>query len=232
MMSGGTSPSTPIPTAAYAPTPTASARTSRNSSAPRRRRCTNPMTKPACAIRRPPRPPRGRLIFAARLSTVSRALSRLEESMPSRTWSASKSESRSRSTLERLVGLGQVDAGQRRVDPAVDDDDAVLLADVVLVLAPRPRGRRDHPEPHRQDEQREQPEQPGVAARWAGRVAGRLRVRDRVAGDRERDVVGDLGAHRLELTGVTGAVAAEQGCPPWRRGSGAACPPPRPRAAG
>src|SRR6476469_4403379 len=45
-MSAGTSPLTPNPTQAYAPTPTTSARTSRNSSAPRRLRCTNCMRAP------------------------------------------------------------------------------------------------------------------------------------------------------------------------------------------
>ena len=67
-----------------------------------------------------------------------------------------------------------------------------------------------HPDHADHDGDDEQPAEPGVAAGRARRVADGLGVLDRIARDREADLVGDLRADRLQLTGVAGAVAAEQ----------------------
>ena len=109
----------------------------------------------------------------------------------------------------RLVGLGQVDAGQRGVEAAVDHDRAVLLADEVLALAPRPGGRADHPEDTDDHGEGQQPAQPGVAAGRDRRVAGGLGV-DRVAQDGGAGLRRDLGPDRLQLTGVAAAMTPEQ----------------------
>src|SRR5690349_7841064 len=70
-----------------------------------------------------------------------------------------------------LVGVGEVDAGDVALDAAEDGDHAVLLADVVLVLAPAPRRDAGHPGEAQDAEQSQDPAQPQVAAGLAWRVA-------------------------------------------------------------
>src|SRR6478609_4832469 len=215
----GTSPSTPRPTAAYAPMPTASARISRNSSAPRRRRCTKPISE---------------LFWAGRWAglwviSLARALDRflpggevlhlglgvdgvvVDDALahPLRLDLAEAVDL----DVRALVRLREVEPGDLGVQAAVDDDVAVLLAHVVLVLAPRPGHRERDPEQADHDKRRQDPPQPLEPARLPRCVARLLGV-DRVAGDRERHAAGerveDLGLDRLELAGVAGAVAAEE----------------------
>ena len=207
-MSGGTFSSTPRPTAAYAPMPTASARMSRNSSAPRRRRCTKPMRVPVW------------LISAASSSTgVESArpgvhgLPRVVEvsaSMPSRTWLGVEVGQPVELDVGDLVGLGEVEAGQVGVDAAEDGDDAVVLADVVLAAGSTTTpAAQQRPRPGRDHGGRQQPAQPAVAARRARARSGRPRGRCGSAGDGD-GTSRDVGRDRLDLAGVAGAVAAEQ----------------------
>ena len=108
-----------------------------------------------------------------------------------------------------LVGPRQVDAREVGVDAPEDGDRALVVADVELLLAPGVRRGTDDPD-HAQDRERgEQPTGEQEAARRPRGVPHLLGV-DRVALDRERHVVRDLGADRLELAGVAGPVAAEQ----------------------
>jgi hypothetical protein len=102
-----------------------------------------------------------------------------------------------------LVGVGEVDAWDVGVDAAEDGHDAVLLGDVVLVLAPAPRRGPGHPGDADQREQDESASQCRVTAWSTGCVARGLGV----GLDRERDprgqVVGDLCRHGLDLAGVS-----------------------------
>ena len=123
-----------------------------------------------------------------------------------------------------LVGVGEGDAGQVGVDAAEDRHDAVVLADVVLLLGPRPGHRAGRPDDADHHREHQQPLGPLVAGRRPGRVASRLRV-DRVGLDRERHLVEELGVDRLQLAGVAGAVAAEQAAhPAGHRGAAGAAP--------
>src|SRR3954451_1297313 len=211
-MSGGTLPFTTSPTQAEAPTPTIRARTSRNSSAPRRRRWTKCMRAPVWDARWAISAPRRRggplvrreplhgalgVVEAARADAVLHGLGRVGiEEVDLH--------------VAGLVGGGEVEARDVGLYPAEDRHHAVLLADVVLVLAPAPGGGPDHPGDAEDAGQGEQPDQPGVAVRCPGGVSGGLRVgvdRERHPG---RQVVGDLGRHRLALAGVAGAVTAEE----------------------
>ena len=215
--------------------PTARASTRRNSSAPRRRRCTKPMSTEARLCGPLRHQPVAASAVVGRRGSSWRPGSRpccgrrrgCRRRCRHSTWRASKSESRARSTLVRLVGLGQVEAGQRGVERRGRS-----------TTRPPPRRRSTAPgsrtRPRRGAHQTRptttsaarsrlsQRKRRGGGAR-SGRSPGRL--------DRERDLVEDLGGDRLELTGVAGAVAAEQAgrlAGRARRGRGAAARPPRP----
>src|SRR6478752_3125811 len=109
--------------------PTTSARTSRKSSAPRRRRCTNPMIAEGWAI------------SAARGRVVRRVVGLLAGEVldgPLRVGEALGADALldlagvevrqvGDHQVGGLVGLGEVQPQQRGVDAAVDDDGAVLL---------------------------------------------------------------------------------------------------------
>ena len=152
----------------------------------------------------------GLLVGGEVLRPCAWASSRSSASMPSSTLPASKSRQPVELDVGGLVGLGEVEAGDRGVEAAEDHDRAVLLADVVLVLATttRPRRRAIQPRPITTSGG-EEPLGPDVAARRARGVARRLGV-DRVGGDRVRRAVGQVGRDRVELAGVARAVAAEE----------------------
>src|SRR5579862_2836425 len=124
-MSGGTSPLTPRPTAAYAPIPTARASTSKNSSAPRRRRWTNCMRAPGCALR---------WGISARRLPVGRealhgALGVDDVAGPDALLHRPRAVGVEVADLDvgGLVGVGEVDPGDVGLDAAEDRDHAVLL---------------------------------------------------------------------------------------------------------
>src|SRR5690242_13077189 len=127
-MSGGTRPLTPSPTAAYAPTPTTRASTSRNSSAPRRRRWTNCMSAPACCAMSASARARGRravgsqaLNGALGLGQVAGADARLDRV-------GREGVELGDADVGGLVGVRERDARYVGLDAAEDRDHAVLLA--------------------------------------------------------------------------------------------------------
>ena len=184
-MSAGTSPSTPMPTAAYAPMPTASARTSRNSSAPRRRRCTKPMRRRGLGHQPvvPVSVGLGLLVLGEVLDGA-RASSRSSASMPSldlagvevgepvelrRRWSRRARRGRSRGSRRRCRGRSRRCRPARRRSTGPGSTTSAATAS---------QPSADH------DGERRGAAWPGVAARRARGVAGGLGV-ERVAGDRD-----------------------------------------------
>ena len=206
--------------------PTTRASTSRNSSAPRRRRCTNCIRaaglggrwrRPLAADVSPPAVVVGRLRWVGQAAATVRSASAQARSAPMPVAAPARARvgrSRPGDLARWLVSVGRGTRsmpGRSAWTPRKIVTDAVLLADVVLVLAPAPArrrrpARRRPRSPSRPRTRRSQ----GWRAAAARRVARGLGVgvdRERHAG---RQVVGDLGGDRLELAGVAGAVAAEE----------------------
>src|SRR3954447_19410460 len=180
-MSAGTLPFTPRPTAAYAPTPTTSARISRKSSAPRRRRWTNCMRAPDCCAMSSAPCAGGRLVDG---EAGDGLLGLVEAAGPDAGLDGPCGEGVELVDLHvgRLVGVGELDARNVGLDAPEDRDDAVLLPDVVLMLAPVPRRRGDHPPDADQAQEEQAASEPRVAPRLARGVSSGLRI----GVDRER----------------------------------------------
>ena len=123
-----------------------------------------------------------------------------------------------------LVGLGEVEAADRGVEAAEDHDRAVLLADVVLVLGPRPERPRPRPSRGRRPRRRRRaawPRRSGAAAAVrSARSPGRRRWRRTAR--RRAGRPGPGRARRCRRSGARGRArrcgrAAAAARPPHRR---------------